>query len=209
MTDEIFESRLRDLVKLQHPYSFRPLIEGTPASVLLLIGRRKDSPPVDFEILMTRRSESLQKHRGQYAFPGGMHDALDGEIGRPETAIRTALRETEEEVGIPHSDVSPIGPLPALWTPSGFQVTPIVAVLDKRIDSVNIRPNAAEIELWFWCKMSQLQSPGVHHLEDRTMTIEGREQTVPMDVFLVDNHRIWGATAAILKNFIGRWEKLG
>ncbi len=209
MTDEIFESRLRELVKLEYPYSFRPLTDGTPASVLLLVGRRNDSRPGDFEILVTRRSESLQKHRGQYALPGGMHDALDGEIGRPETWVRTALRETEEEVGILQSEVRPIGPLPALWTPSGFQVTPIVGALRKPIESVSIHPNAAEIDLWFWCKMSQLQTPGVHHIEERTMVIDGHERTVPMDVFLVGSHRIWGATAAILKNFIGRWEKLG
>lgn len=203
------ETRLHQVVGLTHPYPFRPLEVGTPASVLVLAALRKNASAREVEILITRRGENLATHQGQYAFPGGMQDPDDGEVGSSETLIRTALRETEEEVGVPRAEITPIGILPPLWTPSGFQVTPVLGLLRSPVEEVKIEANPAEIDLWFWCSLSRFRDPGIYSQESRTMTVGGLTHTVPMDVFQVDGHRIWGATAAILKNFIGRWEKLG
>ena len=203
------DARLRDVVALSHSYPFLPQQSGTPASVLLLVGLREGSKLDELEILITRRNENLVTHKGQYALPGGMEDHEDGAKGESATAIRAALRETEEEVGIPATSVEPIGLLPKLWTPSGFQITPVLGLLKAPIDQVVVVPNPGEIDLWFWCPLSRFRDQSSYSQESRSITIEGTAHTVNVDVFQIDAHRIWGATGAILKNFIGRWEKLG
>lgn len=203
------EARLREVVDLTHPYPFRSTQAGTPASVLLLTALRKNAGPREIEILITRRGANLETHKSQYALPGGMQDPMDGEDGEPATLIKTALRETEEEMGLSRSVLNPIGILPQIWTPSGFKVTPVLGSLRTPIEEVEIRVNPEEVDLWFWCALSRFQAPGVYTQESRSISVEGRSLTVMVDVFQIDGHRIWGATAAILKNFIGRWEKLG
>ncbi len=192
--------RLRRAVALDLPYPFRPMSTGRPAAVLLLAGIREENGSV--EILVTRRTESLETHKGQYALPGGVRD-FEGE-----TSEATALRETSEEVGIPNDEVTAFGKLPPLWTPSGFSVTPVVGLLKRPIEAVSIHPSAAEIDLWFWCRLDRLREAGVYSTEARAITHQGASHTVSVDVYQVDQHRIWGATGAMLRNFIARLEKI-
>jgi 8-oxo-dGTP pyrophosphatase MutT (NUDIX family) len=195
------EKLLRSAMALDLPYPFRPLNEGRPAAVLLLGGVRDSDGGL--EILITRRTESLETHKGQYALPGGMRDSPE------EPDETTALRETEEEVGVPRDAVEVFGKLPRIWTPSGFQVTPVVGLLRTPIDAIDVRPNPAEIDFWFWCRLEQLRESGVYATESRTITHQGISRTVPVDVYQVGEHRIWGATGAMLRNFIARLEKAG
>lgn len=202
------ETLLRRVVELSHPHPFPARESGTPASVLLLVALHRDESVSDVEILITRRTEHLETHKGQYAFPGGMQDPEDGASESEAAVITAALREAEEEMGVSRADVITIGTLPKIWTPSGFQVTPVLGLLRSPIEEVELVPNPEEISDWFWCPLSRLCDPSVYHQEQRTISIEGVSHTVPVDVFNVDQHRIWGMTGAILKNFIGRWEKL-
>jgi 8-oxo-dGTP pyrophosphatase MutT (NUDIX family) len=192
--------QLRRAVDLELPYPFRPMSTGRPAAVLLLVGVREESGSV--EILITRRTESLETHKGQYALPGGMRDF------ESETSEATALREATEEVGIPSDEVLVFGKLPSLWTPSGFSVTPVVGLLKRPIETVSIYPSAAEIDLWFWCRLDRLREAGVYTQESRSITHQGASHTVSVDVYQVDEHRIWGATGAMLRNFISRLASL-
>lgn len=193
-------ARLRKAAELDHPYPFRPISEGRPASVLVLGGLRAEGEGL--EVLITRRTESIATHKGQYALPGGMRDS------DAETAEETALREAHEEVGVEAKDVETLGRLPAIWTPSGFSITPVVGMLRRPIETIEIRPSVEEIDLWFWCPVARLRETGVYRSETREIVYQGASRTVPVDVYLVDTHRIWGATGAILRNFLARLERV-
>jgi 8-oxo-dGTP pyrophosphatase MutT (NUDIX family) len=202
----LFESRLDSLrkkftevVSLNTPYSFRPIHEGRPAAVLLLWGLRNESDSI--EILMTKRTDKVDTHKGQYALPGGMQDF------ETEPLVDTALRETEEEMGISRELVEVFGMLPPLWTPSGFLVTPVLGLLKRPIE-IRVVPSPSEIASWFWCGLDRLRDEGVYSSEAHTITISGLGHSVTVDVFQVGEHRIWGATGAMLRNFIERLSKV-
>lgn len=167
---------------------------------MLLLGFRHDgSGP---EILVTKRTETVDTHKGQYALPGGRLDPED-ELDRG--LVTTALRETEEEVGISPRMIEVLGELPYLWTPSGHVITPIVGLLLEPIDEVTLVPSEAEIDLVFWVSLHRLNAPGVYSEEPRMIGAVSYKT----DVFQVDEHKIWGATGAMLKNLIQRLERLG
>lgn len=89
-----------------------------PAAVLMLFSDGADGP----EILLTERASTMRHHPGQIAFPGGKSDLGDAD------AAATALRESQEEVGLDPSTVEVFGILPPLWIPpSNFAVTPVLA----------------------------------------------------------------------------------
>lgn len=189
MTD--FEARLKSALALDFPYPERmPLIEGTPASVLALFGSRRGGEP---ELLMTQRTETVEKHKGQMAFPGGMADP-------GEDYVQTALRETEEEIGISASNVSVLGRLPELWTPTGFSVTPIVGLLKTVIEETPIRKNEPEIAEAFWIPLSLLRDLGTYKKE----FIERNGTRYATHVYQVGSYRIWGLTGAMIKNLLDR-----
>ena len=195
-----FENLMRAAVALDHPYPFRPVFAGRAAAVLVLVGIRESMGTA--EVLVTRRPESLETHKGQYALPGGMRDS------ETETSEATALRETNEEMGIPSSRIEVFGRLPPIWTPSGFNITPVVGLLRDPIERITVVPSPAEIDFWFWCPLDRLRAKGVYSSEARTFTYDGRAEPVSIDVYQVDDHRIWGATGAMLRNFIARLEKI-
>jgi 8-oxo-dGTP pyrophosphatase MutT (NUDIX family) len=199
---ESLRARLGRLVELEHPYAYRSPREGVPASVLLLlsVGDASIGDVDSFEFLVTRRTDRVENHKGQYALPGGIQDPEDLD------AIAAALRENEEEMGIPREGVEPIGCLPSLWTPTGFLVTPVVALLREPRGEVIIRPNEAEIDVWFWCDLLRLSAPGAYRAEEGEIVLDGKSIRAPIDVFEIDTHRIWGVTGAILKNFMERWQ---
>lgn len=197
---EKISSILRSAVELELPYPYRPVLSGRPAAVLILIGLAEKVNEV--EVLITRRTEHLETHKGQYAFPGGMRDSGD------DTLEATALRETEEEMGISISSVEVFGTLPPIWTPSGFSVTPVIGMLRDSIDATPVRPNPEEIDVWFWCRLARFRESGVYSTEERTITHEGVARGVTVDVYQIDSHRIWGATGAMLRNFIARMDQI-
>lgn len=205
------ELRLQKLVRLDLPYDFRPIYAGRPAAVLILCGLSENAArdgSASVQVLMTRRTEKVETHKGQYALPGGMQDAEDGDPEDILSLIQTALRETTEEMGIPSTQVEAIGTLPPIWTPSGFHITPVVGLLKLPLEQVTVVPSEIEIDLWFWSGLDAFQNPDVYSREPRQITYDGKTVEVSVDVFQIGTHRIWGTTGAILKNFIGRWEKL-
>ena len=200
-----FKKNLLSALALELPYPERTILTGgRAAAVLILFGRyQRDIAAEELSALITRRTDSVGSHKGQMAFPGGVSEA--DELGSPEGAIRTALRETEEEVGIPASAVEVIGTLPPLGTITGYQVTPVVGLLKPAIEEMALRLSDDEIAHALWVPMRTLMEPGVYRAESKR--VGGVDY--PIHVYQVQEHRVWGATGSMIKNLLDRLQSLG
>ncbi|MEO0671494.1 MAG: CoA pyrophosphatase [Pseudomonadota bacterium] len=142
-------------------------------------------------MLLTQRSEKLKRHGGQIAFPGGrFEDADDGPLA-------TALRETEEEVGITSNFVEPVGFLDSYRTRTGFQITPVVGLVRPGFD---LRLDAREVAGAFEVPLAFLMNPDNHRRDSRVWN--GRERHFYAMPY--GEHYIWGATAGMIKNLYER-----
>ena len=151
------------------------------AAVLILITRVAG----ELCCVLTRRSAGLPTHAGQVSFPGGTREADDISL------LHTALRETEEEIGLKSDGLEVIGQLPSLILPTGFHVTPFVALSDPL---PRLRPSPAEVEEVFTLPLSLLHSRtfrrGTRYIDN-----------IKRDFYYIDfnEYYIWGATAAMLR----------
>lgn len=157
------------------------------AAVLLPLVLREDG----WQLLLTRRARHLRHHAGQVSFPGGRRDPED------ESLIATALRETEEELGIAPSRLTVLGHLPPLPTVSRFWVQPVVALLNADYVAT---PNPHEVERAFEVPLSFLLTPS-HH-EGWTLERHGQRHTIWFIPW--QQELIWGATAAIIRQLAGQ-----
>jgi 8-oxo-dGTP pyrophosphatase MutT (NUDIX family) len=168
------------------------LFERAPAaaSVLVPLVQRDDG----LHVLLTQRTDHLHDHAGQISFPGGRvetHDADD---------VATALRETEEEIGLSRSRIEVIGRLPTYTTITHFVVTPVVALVqppfELALDSFEVA-EAFEVPLHF------LMTPAHHQRHVFEYGGQSR-QFLSMPWRQGDReYFIWGATAAMLRNLYG------
>ncbi|GAA0889248.1 hypothetical protein GCM10009121_21290 [Rhodanobacter soli] len=157
-----------------------------PAAVL--VGFREGVQP---RLVLTVRTDNLQAHAGQVAFPGGRSDPDDGD------ALATALRESEEEIGLDRTLVTPLGYLDRFETISGYCITPVVA---KIAVEAQLYPAPDEVAEVFEVPLAFLLEPA--NLRRYTMEFRGHQR--PMVEFVHGGHRIWGATAAMLYNLLQR-----
>jgi len=156
-----------------------------PAAVLLPIVVRRHGPT----LLLTQRTAHLTDHGGQISLPGGRVEAKDV------SAIETALRETEEEVGLHRRHVEVLGTLPDYFTGTGYRVTPVVSIVQPPFD---LRADPFEVAEIFEVPMTFLMD-GMNH-QRRTAEFPngiGRRTfyAMPYERFF-----IWGATAGMLRN---------
>ncbi len=157
-----------------------------PAAVLLLLSRLAGED----RLLLTVRSHTVEHHKGQISFPGGAVHAADSSLEM------TALRETWEEVGVRPEDIEIIGRLDEMLTISNFVVTPFVGVLSKvPYDYVASLAEVAEV---IEPSIAHLLQPANLRLEERE--VDGRVSRSP--AFMFHEHRIWGATARMLHEFL-------
>ncbi len=154
-----------------------------PAAVLVAILMRPESA----SILLTRRSEQLRAHQGQVSFPGGRRD--EGDI----SLAHTALREAEEEVGLPPNQVEVIGYLDDYPTLSRFRVTPVVGLVNA--PPAQWRPAPEEVAEVFELPLALALDPGAYR--QQTLLREGLR--LPFYELHHGGHRIWGATAGMLR----------
>jgi 8-oxo-dGTP pyrophosphatase MutT (NUDIX family) len=134
-------------------------------------------------VLLTRRTESVEHHRGQISFPGGTEEPGD------ETLFATAVRETEEELAVSPADIIALGSLSPIVTVTHFYVEPYVAAVPQ---PYVWKPAEAEIAEVIETPIAALTDPAI--LEKKPMP--GREETVLF--YHYGKHVIWGATARIL-----------
>ena len=186
------EERLRSAVDLlDAPHREAPAESRRVAAVLMLFDTRNDGLP----LLFLERTAHLRHHAGQIGFPGG-----GAEPGDPST-VATALREAEEEAGIPAGGVEVIGLLPPLLTATSDNwLTPVVALQHGDIE---LRPDSFEVARLFRLELGALME-APHTI--RTLTHQGRSRDVHF--YELDGNVIWGVTAAILAELIGRVQRV-
>lgn len=153
------------------------------ASVLIPITRPRSGRAS--EIVLTVRSENLNSHPGQVSLPGGSEEATDSDV------VATALRESEEEIGLAQDNVEVIGRLGDMALPSGFQITPIVGLIEPGLEFVPCPIEVAEI---FHVPLSLMMNPSSY--KSTSMTYDNHARRILELQF--ERFRIWGATAAIL-----------
>jgi 8-oxo-dGTP pyrophosphatase MutT (NUDIX family) len=155
-----------------------------PAAVLMPIQEREDG---DY-LVLTKRAEELNHHRGQVAFPGGRVDAADGD------ELEAALRESHEEIGIDPSHVRVLGRLDQVTAAYDFIVTPFVGVIPP---SYEFRLNLAETAAVFSVPIAALMEPQAVKVADH---LSSRGE--PVYHFYFNGWDIWGATARIIVQFL-------
>lgn len=160
-----------------------------PAGVLVPVIETSDGA----EVLMTKRSSRLKHHPGQIAFPGGKQDDGDADV------TAAALREAEEEVGLPRGHVEVLGTLPTHETVTGFLMTPVIGWIDCDFD---IRPEPGEVAEVFRVPLAHVTDGGLFTVQSRRWRGTRRHYyTVPFGPYY-----IWGATARILRGLAQRME---
>ncbi|MEK6706989.1 MAG: CoA pyrophosphatase [Bdellovibrionota bacterium] len=192
-----FVLKLEAALKLEMPYSERPSApSGTPAAVLMLFG--SDGKLELPSLLLVKRTDLVETHKGQMAFPGGVIDKED------ESPVAAALRETHEEVGLKPSDINVIGQMPGIWTVTGFWITPVVGYLTRPLQGLEIITNPVEVAETVWIPLSVLMEDGIYRSEN--LAIRGKNYVIHS--YRVKNYFIWGATGAIIKNMLDRLHAL-
>ena len=188
----------------------RDALAGTsPDHVVLLTGDDRDSmvgpdeaivdaavlvPVTDRPrpgVILTQRTEQLRNHAGQVAFPGGRKEDSDSDL------IAAALREAHEEIGLSPSDVDVVGLTDRYRTITGFQVTPVMAVVPP---DLRLRAEPGEVDSIFEVPLDFLLDTA-NHVQ---ASVEWQGRNRHYYEILWEDRRIWGATAAMIVNLSRR-----
>ena len=153
------------------------------AAVLIPIMSSGDEPYV----LLTERSRNMKNHPGQISFPGGAQEGT-------ETLLQTAIREAEEEIGLPQHQVRPLGYLHQYPTISAFQVTIVVAEI---VGDFTPKLQTEEVVSLIRVPLSFLMDKANHEF----VTIEFNDEKIRVSEINFEGSRIWGATAGMIVHF--------
>ena len=182
---EMFRARVREAL------AYREVRRGTPrpgtrrAAVLVPLVASPDGAAV----LLTKRTDTLERHGGQISFPGGG-------IEEGETPLEAALRETFEEIGVPPADVDVLGRLDEeVITVSEFAVTPFAGVIAH---PSRLRLSAREVRAVLQVPIEVLLDP--HTTRTEVWERSGRSRVVHF--YAVGGEAVWGATARIIAGFL-------
>ena len=173
-----------ELPDLRSDASFAPP-EVRPAAVLIAVTDRTEPG-----VILTHRPDTMRAHAGQVAFPGGKLDP-------GEDAVEAALREAHEELSINPSEVRVIGVSDRFVTGTGYDVTPVLALVSPNIA---IKPDPVEVAGWFEAPLGFLLDPANHRHKEG----QWRGHLRPYLEIEWQGHRIWGVTAAIIANLSRR-----
>ena len=141
-------------------------------------------------ILLNKRTERVEHHKGEISFPGGARDSED------DTILDTALRETQEEMGIMREDVEVICSLDQVSTRSGFAISPFVGTIPSSYPFASSNIEVAEI--------LEVPLAGLLDPANKQERVSIRDDVPVIDLaYAYGEHLIWGATARILTQFLG------
>lgn len=161
--------------------------EPTGAAVLMPLVQRE----AGLTLLLTRRADHLRDHAGQISFPGGRVEPED------DGPVATALRETDEEIGLSREYIHVIGQLPVYSTVTAFQVTPVVALVEP---GFTLKLDEFEVAEAFEVPLAFLMNPA-HHRHHRFEFAGAERRFLSMPWQGPEReYFIWGATAAMLRN---------
>lgn len=179
------QMRMAPRPRLGDVFPLPPEIRPKEAGVLILLYPSAD----DLHFFLTRRTDRVETHKGQISLPGGAQEA-------GESLAQTALRETREELGIPTAPIELLGDaLTPLYIPvSGFRATPFVAFTPTR---PNVQLNETEVVEILEPSLEMILDE--NNIKEEPWTIRGFPAIVPY--FLINGHKVWGATAMILSEF--------
>ena len=193
MTPEEFASRFSLLrsTQLEPNFTgfFKPNTKSKEAAVLVPVVLREEG----LQLLFTKRATHLRHHAGQISFPGGRKDETDQDL------IETALRESEEEIGLYRDRVTPLGWLPSLHTISNYTVHPLVGLIR---DLGEVKPNPDEVAEIFEAPLSHFLNRTGH----TTAKPKRGKLTQTIHFMPYQDKLIWGATAAILDKLAKHFE---
>jgi 8-oxo-dGTP pyrophosphatase MutT (NUDIX family) len=167
--------------------TFTPAVEASclKAGVMLLLYLRQDEP----HIVLTRRTSTVLRHKDQIGFPGGQFEGS-------EDAVRAALRETSEEIGIAQGRIDILGSLTPLFIPpSNFCIYPVVGTAKGPLV---FTPEISEVAEILEVPLASLMDPASVRTEGWTLA----GQTVDVPFYAFGPHKIWGATAMVLAEFL-------
>jgi 8-oxo-dGTP pyrophosphatase MutT (NUDIX family) len=162
--------------------------DGLPRAAVLIPLYEKDGT---HHILLQVRTELVLHHKGQISFPGGAEDPGDVDL------LMTALRETEEEIGLVEEDVEVLGRLDDLITISNFIVTPYVGRV-TRPAPYPFAPSGFEVAELLEVPVPHLLDPANQNSEP----VPWRDRVAPPPSYSYGEHVIWGATGRLLRTFL-------
>ena len=183
MTDAVL-CRLKKILSAQ-PVESLDLPLSIPAAVLLLIYLKGE----DYYVHFQKRSQQVAIHRGEICLPGGRKSSTDNNL------LSTALRETSEESGISPESVTDLGQLNDVQTITGYVLKVFVGTISS---TASFKPNPAEVEELIEIPLSALQSPTSRRIE----TYWNNGCSINKSAYAYHPHIIYGATAAILEQFL-------
>ena len=158
---------------------------NSTASAVLILLYLEDN---EIHFFLTKRSNELEHHKGQISLPGGTQE-------ENEELTHTALRETQEEIGINKTSISIIGSMTPLFVPvTGFMIHPFIGYSSNKLEPT---PAPSEVEAIFSVNISDLLNETNQTIEKRN--IRGYDVEVPY--FKLNNYEVWGATSMILSEF--------
>jgi len=182
---EVAHRRLMPVTRKKFPDN-PDLSKAVPSSVLILFFPKN----MQAHIIFIQRPKYNGVHSGQIAFPGGKTEVSD------KSMLHTALRETDEEIGVKTNDIKVIGSLSKLYIPpSNFIVSPFVGYLDYEPDFI---PDAKEVQEVVTIPVDELMNE--HNFRMHDIDTSGLKYKVPC--FYIQEKVIWGATSMIVNELL-------
>ena len=171
-----------------------PIVDASraPSAVLVPVYDKQG----EYHILFTKRTETVEYHKGEISFPGGAYEERDG------TLANTCLRECAEEIGLAAEAVELLGELDDTVTvTSGFIISPFVAVIPWPYP---LKADLTETREIIEVPISALLDKDCLRTTTQTMG----DQAVTVESYYYQGNVIWGATARILSQFLGIWAEV-